>query len=246
MVFIVGTFGLNFPIYASTMAVYFGKGAGEYGVLSSVLAIGSLTGALLVARANIARMRVVTISAFGFGAAATLASVMPNYGSFATMLVFLGLCTSTMLSTANGFVQSTTDPKLRGRVLSIYFAILMGGTPIGAPFTGWVADHFGARQSMLVAGISGVLAALIGFIWLMVSRDLRVRYRRGSGMFVTHAGRAAPGEEETGLDQALTAPLSVLKREAEPTNLGTLSPHEGIAETGVIQIDDPENPDKKR
>ena len=57
MVFLVGAFGMNFPIYASTMAIEFGQDADGFGLLSSILAIGSLTGALLSARRDRARIR---------------------------------------------------------------------------------------------------------------------------------------------------------------------------------------------
>nr|WP_244304798.1 MFS transporter [Leucobacter viscericola] len=114
MVFLLGTFSMNFPVMSSTMAVEFGRGAGDYGLLSSILAIGSLTGALLVARRPAARMRVVIIAAGGIGAVSVLAAVMPTFWTFALTLIFLGFAISTLLTTANGFVQTTTDPAVRG------------------------------------------------------------------------------------------------------------------------------------
>ena len=103
MVFLVGAFAMNFPVYSSTMAVEFGRGAGEYGVLSSILAIGSLSGALLVARRPAARLRAIIIAAGGLGAAALIAALMPTFWTFAISLVLFGFCTATLLSTANGF-----------------------------------------------------------------------------------------------------------------------------------------------
>ena len=70
---------------------------------------------------------------------------MPGYWAYAATLMFTGFAVVTMLTTANGYVQTTTDPALRGRVLALYMAILMGGTPIGAPIVGWVAAEFGPR-----------------------------------------------------------------------------------------------------
>src|SRR5690606_32769084 len=167
IVFVIGAFGMNFPVYSSTMAVEFGRGAGEYGLLSSVLAIGSLAGALLVARRPAARLRAVVLAAGGFGVASLMSALMPSFWTFAATLVLLGYCTATLLSTANGFVQTTTDPAVRGRVLSLYFAILMGGTPIGAPIVGAIADAFGARWSLGVASLAGFVAFAIGLGWLM-------------------------------------------------------------------------------
>ncbi len=172
VVFLIGAFGMNFPIYASTMALEFGAGADGFGLLSSVLAIGSLTGALLAARRARARVRVVIAGVLGFAAASALSSVMPTYPLYAASLVFTGFSVVTVLSTANGYVQTTTDAALRGRVLAIYVAILMGGTPIGAPIVGWVADEFGPRAAIQLGSLASLVAAAIAITWLLWSGRL--------------------------------------------------------------------------
>ncbi|QEO16130.1 MFS transporter [Agromyces intestinalis] len=174
IVFLIGAFGMNFPIFSSTMAVEFGRGAGEYGVLNSILAIGSLTGALLAARRDRARMRVVIVAAGFFGVSALLSAVMPTYWTFAASTVLIGLGAVTLLTTANGYVQTTTEPMLRGRVMALYMAILSGGTPIGAPIVGAVANSWGPRWGLGVAAIAGGLAAIVGIGWLVVARGMRL------------------------------------------------------------------------
>ena len=129
MVFLVGAFGMNFPIFASTMAIEFGRDADGFGLLSSILAIGSLAGALLAARRDRARMRVVDRRHAAVRRRRRVSSLMPTYWAYAATLMFTGFAVVTMLTTANGYVQTTTDPALRGRVLALYMAILMGGTP---------------------------------------------------------------------------------------------------------------------
>ena len=172
-VFLIGAFGMNFPIFASTMALEFGAGADGYGVLSSVLAIGSLIGALLAARRDRARVRVVILAAGGFGIAAFVSSAMPTYASYAVTLTFTGFMIVTLLTTANGYVQITTDPALRGRVLALYMAVIMGSTPVGAPIAGWVADTFGPRAAIMLGGTAGFVACAIGVIWVATSGRLR-------------------------------------------------------------------------
>lgn len=174
IVFLVGAFGMNFPIFSSTMAVEFGRGAGEYGLLNSILAIGSLAGALLAARRERARMRIIILAAAGFGVAALVSAIMPEFGWFAASTVLIGFTAVTLLTTANGYVQTTTEPVLRGRVLALYFAILSGGTPIGAPIVGAVANSWGPRWGLGVAAIAAGVAALIGLAWLVVSRGMRL------------------------------------------------------------------------
>ncbi|GGB19285.1 MFS transporter [Microbacterium aerolatum] len=172
MVFLIGAFGMNFPIYASTMALEFGRQADGYGVLSSVLAIGSLAGALLAARRDRARVRVLIFAAGLFGLASVVSSWMPSYWSYAAVLIFVGFSTVTMLTTANGYVQTTTDPALRGRVLALYMAVVMGSTPIGAPIAGWITDAAGPRAAILVGGIAGLVAMAIGLSWIVGSGRL--------------------------------------------------------------------------
>lgn len=172
MVFLIGAFGMNFPIFASTMALEFGQDADGYGLLSSILAIGSLAGALLAARRDRARIRVVIAGTLLFAVAAAISSFMPTYWAYAITLMFTGFAVVTMLTTANGYVQTTTDPALRGRVLALYMAILMGGTPIGAPIVGWVAAEYGPRTAILLGAIAALVAFGIGATWLLVSGRL--------------------------------------------------------------------------
>jgi MFS family permease len=178
MVFLVGAFGMNFPIFASTMAIEFGQEADGYGLLSSILAVGSLAGALLAARRDRARIRVVIGGTLLFAAAAAVSAFMPTYWAYAVTLMFTGFAVVTMLTTANGYVQTTTDPALRGRVLALYMAILMGGTPVGAPIVGWVADEWGPRAAILLGAIAAVVAFAIGATWLIVSGRLHRHEQR--------------------------------------------------------------------
>ncbi|ALJ18918.1 MFS transporter [Microbacterium sp. No. 7] len=172
MVFLLGAFGMNFPIFASTMALEFGHDADGYGLLSSILAIGSLAGALLAARRDRARIRLVIAGAGMFAGAITVSAFMPTYWLYAFVLVFTGFAVVTTLTTANGYVQTTTDPALRGRVMALYMAILMGGTPIGAPIVGWVAAQFGPRAAILMGGATAFLAFAVGLVWLVTSGRL--------------------------------------------------------------------------
>lgn len=195
MVFLIGTFGLNFPIFISTMSVsVFHQGAGEYGILSSIMAIGSVVGALLSARRDRPRISLLFAGAAFFGFGCALAAVMPTYWLFAIALIVIGVSSQTLMTTANGTVQMTTDPKLRGRVMAIYMAIFMGGTPIGAPIVGWVADTFGPRWALGVGAASGFAAALVGVFYLVKYRGMRVRFA-GLRPRVTLAPREAVREE---------------------------------------------------
>ena len=208
MVFLVGTFGMNFPIFAATMTtVEFGLGVGEYGVLLSCLAIGSVIGALLAARRERPQLRFVIFGAAAFGAAVALAAVMPTYWAFAAALFFAGISVQTIMSTANGVVQLGTAPAMRGRVMALYIAIFLGGTPLGAPFVGWVANHFGPRWAMGLGATSGILAALIAIVYLIRAHEVRLHYEPSARLrfVLRHNDRLtrAGAKEELALDEAV-------------------------------------------
>nr|WP_274638502.1 MFS transporter [Microbacterium bovistercoris] len=213
MVFLIGAFGMNFPIFASTMALEFGKQADGYGALSSMLAIGSLAGALMAARREKARIRVVIIAAGGFGLASIISSVMPEYWMYGATVVFVGFSTVSMLTTANGYVQTTTDAQLRGRVLALYMAVIMGSTPIGAPIVGWVATAFGPRAAIQVGAAAGIIACVIGAVWMISSGRLhrhstsRFRLTIDETLPIRVIEQPIPEEFSDGLAQTTPIPL---------------------------------------
>lgn len=180
-IFIVGTFGLNFAVYIAAMArTEFGQGAGVFGVLSSVMAVGSIAGALLSARRERARLRFVFGASAAFGLACILAALAPTLWLFGLALVPVGLFALTLMTSANAYVQTTTEPAMRGRVMSLYFAIFLGGTPLGAPVVGWVSDMFGPRWSLGVAAASGLIAAGAGLFWAWKYHDARLHFDRSA------------------------------------------------------------------
>jgi MFS family permease len=195
MVFLIGTFGLNFPIFTSTMAsTVFHRGAGQFGVLSSIMAVGSVIGALLSARREKPRVSLLFAGALMFGVGCFIAAIMPDFWLFGAALALIGLFSQTLMTTANGTVQLATDPAVRGRVMAIYMAIFMGGTPIGAPIVGWVADAMGPRWGLGVGAASGIVAGGVGVYYLVRYRGLRVRVLRGRPAFIMEEPEAARPE----------------------------------------------------
>ena len=165
LVFFVGTFGMNFQITSALMATeVFGKGAQEYGVLGSVLAIGSLTGALVAAGRTRVRVRLAFVAAICFGALEIVAGLAPSYLVFVLLCPLLGFSVITVMNSCNAMLQIGSDPLMRGRVMAIYMTIVMGGTPLGAPLIGWIGEQWGARWTLVVSGtlvLVGVVVAVL-------------------------------------------------------------------------------------
>jgi MFS family permease len=175
MIFLIGTFGLNFPIFISTMSVrVFHAGASQFGLLTSIMAIGSVTGALLAARREKPHITLLLAGAFIFGIGCGLAAIMPTYWLFGVALVLIGIAAQTLTTTGNSMIQMSTEPAMRGRVVAIFMAIALGGTPIGAPIVGRVADAFGPRWALGIGAAAGFAAAIVGFYYLVKYHNLRV------------------------------------------------------------------------
>jgi MFS family permease len=205
MLFLLGTFGFNFAIFISTMSVtVFHGNASQYGLLTSAMAAGTMCGALLSARRPFPGMVLMAVSAAAFGVTLAMAAAMPSPYLFAIVLFFVGLAALTFMTASNSMMQLTTERAMRGRVLALRIAVVMGGTPLGAPLVGWVVDHVGARWALGVGALAGVAAAAVAVAHLVRHRHLRVARQAGRLRLVIHpepadmtAVRVAAGERVT-------------------------------------------------
>ncbi|MFE6285693.1 MFS transporter [Streptomyces sp. NPDC057877] len=178
----VGTFAFNFPVYLSAFADdVFHAGAGAYSLFNTLMAVGSVTGALIAARRGRARLRVLSTAAVVFGALEIVTALTPALWIFALMMIPLGIFGMTVNVTANTNIQMSTDPAMRGRVMSLYMMVFLGGSPVGAPIVGWITDTYGARVGLATGGAIAALAAVV--IGLILARvgglRLAVGWHRG-------------------------------------------------------------------
>ncbi|MXM68038.1 MFS transporter [Streptomyces sp. HUCO-GS316] len=178
----IGTFGFNFPVYLSAFADdVFHAGAGSYSLFNTLMAIGSLAGALLAARRGTSRMRVLIGAAVAFGTMELVAATAPSLWLFALIMVPIGMFGMTVNVTANTGIQMTTDPAMRGRVMALYMMVFLGGAPVGAPIAGWITDAYGVRAGLAAGGaIAAAAAVTIGLILARAGGlQLSVRWNRG-------------------------------------------------------------------
>lgn len=180
IVFMLGTFGMNFQITNALMATkVFGKGPGEYGLLGSIMAVGTLAAALLAARRAHPRLRTLLGPLAGFAVFTTLLGLAPGYGFYAAVLVPVGLCSLTVMTAANATVQLASDPDVRGRVMALYMAIFQGGTPIGAPIIGWIGDSWGPRWTLLIGAIATGLTVVAVVLFVRFHDRMRMTIQAG-------------------------------------------------------------------
>jgi MFS family permease len=171
MLFLIGTFGMNFPIFISTMAVnVFHSDARAFGLLSSIMAVGTLSGALFAASRQKPGLPSLLGGAVVLGLGCTLGAISPGYWWFAASLIIMGAAILTFGNATNSAMQLSTEPAMRGRVMALRVAIALGGTPIGAPIVGWVANHFGPRWALGIGAAAGFAAGLVA-VYAVVQRE---------------------------------------------------------------------------
>ncbi|NBV95544.1 MAG: MFS transporter, partial [Actinobacteria bacterium] len=172
-VFFVATFGLNFQIYNALMATKeFGKGPAEYGGLGTFVAIGSFSAALLSAKLDRRRGPKFVMS-FGalFAVSQIILCALPSYSTYAFTLPICGFLALTTMISANTFVQTTTDPAIRGKVLGIYLTVFLGGSPFGSPLIGWISTLIGIRWT--IALCAAIVIFAISLTYLLLQNQLQ-------------------------------------------------------------------------
>ncbi|MFD9305172.1 MFS transporter [Streptomyces sp. NPDC060048] len=162
----VGTFGYNFPVFLSSFTkTVFGRGPEAYGLLTTLLALGSLCGALAAARRTEVRPAMLTGAALCFGILEVAASLSPSFVLFCALLTCTGLCGMLFTSGVSATLQLASDMQMRGRVVSLYVLVLNGSTAIGGPLIGWLAAASDPRVALAAGGTTSILAAVGASAW---------------------------------------------------------------------------------
>jgi predicted MFS family arabinose efflux permease len=181
LVFCVSTFAFTFfTTLAIAAANVFHREADGYGLLSTLLAVGSFSGALLAVRRSTRRKPGLTLlvgAGFAFGVLEVVAGLMPSYLAFGLALIPCGLAMMTFMNTANSTIQLSVAPEMRGRVMALYMLVFIGGNPIGAPMTGWMAAELGGRSPFIIGGAIAVLSTVVCGVILARRGGITVRTR---------------------------------------------------------------------
>lgn len=177
LVLIVGAFGFNFQVVTALMArVEFGLGATSFGLFGTMIALGTVTGAVVIARfREHPKLDFILKAAIAFGVIEIVASQMPTYWMFAAVLPLAGYAAMMVMASANSYIQSTVPDMLRGRVTGLYLMVFMGGSPVGSPIIGKISQDFGARFGLAIGGIISALAAFVIWIWFRRQNNLVIK-----------------------------------------------------------------------
>ncbi|MBG6238530.1 MFS family permease [Mycetocola sp. CAN_C7] len=183
LIAVFAVFGLTMPVLlASYAADVFDVGPGGYGLFNSMVAVGALTGALLSTRRASIRLRTIVVGIGLTGLLQAAAGLMPSIALFSATLVTVGVASLLFLTAANSLVQMSSNISVRGRVMSLYVLVLLGGQAIGGPLMGLVIENFGAHVGMVVSG--GVPLVAAGVIALVLARRGQLRLQVRTGRFV--------------------------------------------------------------
>ena len=176
MMAVMGTLAYNFnvllPLFASDV---YHRGGGTYGALTTAMGVGALAGALVIASRRMPRYKLLVLVTFAFGVLAMGVALAPTLAAALILLVPMGAASVAFIALANSLLQLHSKGQMRGRVMSLWAIVFLGSTPVGAPLTGLVAAHFGARAALGMGAVATLLTAAWG---AFAMRRIRAEERR--------------------------------------------------------------------
>ncbi|MBO9711516.1 MFS transporter [Sphingomonas sp.] len=172
MLFLFGSFCLNFTVVISAMSVKtFHLDADGFGLLTSALAVGTVTGAVLAARRERPTLALIAGGLGMFAVANAVAAIAPGEIWFGLILIPVGIAAQTVTTSTVALLQISTDRVMRGRVMALALTLSLGGQPIGSPLSGWIANTAGPRWAMAFSAFVGLVAAGIGLRYILRNRQ---------------------------------------------------------------------------
>jgi MFS family permease len=163
MMAVIGTLSFNFQVVMPLLVerTFHGDTA-TFTLLFSVIAVGSLIGALATARRKVIEVSHVVFAAAAFGVAMLAFAASPNLVSSFPLGIVVGGFSIAFMTASTAIVQVRAAPEMRGRVLALQAIVFLGSTPIGGPILGAICDWWGARAGIVVGGVAAVGAAIWG------------------------------------------------------------------------------------
>jgi MFS family permease len=136
-----------------------------FGWVLSVTSVGSVLGALMVARLDTVRIRLLFASVLVTAATMTVMAFSTSTALTFAIAVPFGAGVAAFIAASNSIFAERTSPDMRGRVLALGAVLFLGSAPIGAPITGWVGDNVSASWSMFYGALIAVFTVVVAAIY---------------------------------------------------------------------------------
>jgi MFS family permease len=167
MLWIIGTLTYEFSTTLPLLSEFtFGKGATGLAIMTSLMGVGAVVGGLVVAASGPPTTRRLVMVAAAFGVSVTAVSAMPTVVMVYALMPFVGAASVATIALSNATLRLNSEPRLRGRVMSLFSMALVGSTPVGGPIVGWIGEHIDPRAAVLMGGIAALVAAGYGTLHL--------------------------------------------------------------------------------
>ena len=159
----LSTVSFNFDVLLPLVArTTLDAGADVFGLIAAVFGAGALCGALLLATAGRASLRLLLLGAGGFGVLELALAPQESIVGVCVLLFLVGIFYVLWGSSALASLQLAAPAHLRGQAASLYFFAFQGGAPLGGLLAGWLTSSGGTPLAFTVAGVSAILVAVAG------------------------------------------------------------------------------------
>jgi MFS family permease len=158
----VGTMAFNFSVILPLFATRDLDGSETtFTTMLSIMSLGSVVGALTIARRTHADTAFLARCALALGVAMAALAVAPVTAVAYLAVIPVGVTSIMVVSGCNAVVQLATAPAMRGRVLALIAVVFLGSTPIGGPVTGWISETLGARWALGLGAATSLVAGVL-------------------------------------------------------------------------------------
>jgi MFS family permease len=160
MMALVGLLAFNFAVILPVLArtTFHGSG-GTYGLMSTMLSVGSIAGSLGVGLLHHPSRRLLVAAALAFGLTLVATAGAPNVPLVCVTLVLTGAAAFSFVTLSSTTLQLHSSAAYRGRVMALWVFVYLGTTPIGSILSGWMITAGGPRVALLVGAGACLVAA---------------------------------------------------------------------------------------
>jgi len=142
----------------------------EYGILLSMLGLGSLLGSLAAAWLGKWRRGMLLMAGnIAAGAALIVVAFLPLYYVALVITAIVGLSEAGRRALSQALIMEQVDDEYQGRVISLY-TMSFGLMPLGILPAGFAVDRFGIERTI---GVLGAAMLAVSILVLVTQKRLR-------------------------------------------------------------------------